>query len=179
MELKNEIPARAFINAQIIMELRDKDIFIESINKVINYPQYKDHLSQIGYQFENQAYIVSLLYCLIVVPKESWDNSAIYDKLASEKPQDLFTLTMDDSHLPRIQKDYSNVEKKLIYRLRNSVSHANYSINDTLEFTFWDMIPNNPKEWEVKIKSNNLMIFLSKVGSILANEGLILNNLNK
>lgn len=66
MSFKSEIPKRAFINAQIIQ-------------KVCNTNNWQDALTSVSleyklesYNFINQAYLVSLMYCLLVVPKEVW-----------------------------------------------------------------------------------------------------------
>lgn len=175
MPYLNEVPARAFINAQIIMEVRNQHDFQEAVRTVINYPAYRDTLGIIGYQFENHAYVLSLLYCLIVVPKELWANldNNIYKTIDRSKLYELFEVITDDANLPRVIQHHPQPSERLIYRLRNSISHANISTNEQMDFSFWDMPPGNQrKEWEVRITAANIMKFLTEIGTILANEGL-------
>src|SRR4030043_339490 len=82
-DLRLEIPARAFLNAQIIQEVRDKSEFKQAIKTVITTGHYKNQ-GLTEYEFQNPAYVVSLLYCLIVVPNELWgvkQKSDIYNEI--------------------------------------------------------------------------------------------------
>ena len=63
-DLKKEIPQRAFINALILQSAEHTGDFRQAMQEITK----KNGLSD--YVYENPAYIVSLLYCLIVVPKE-------------------------------------------------------------------------------------------------------------
>ncbi|MBU2538968.1 MAG: hypothetical protein KKH22_11075 [Proteobacteria bacterium] len=167
--LRHEIPARSFINAQIIQAARSTNDFKAAIQNVLSLPLYsKQGLNE--YQFENPAYIASLLYCLIVVPKELWaktKDSKIYREIEKHDPQKFFQVTKSSA------KDEEFPVFHFIRHIRNAVSHANYSIDINLTFTFWDMPQGkSDAEWEVVVEANNLMNFLSLVGSTLANEGL-------
>lgn len=166
---RHEIPARAFINAQIIQEARSTSGFENAIKKVLSMDIYKSQ-GLVEYQFENSAYVASLLYCLIVIPKEIWastENSSIYDNIAKYNPLSFFKIGKES------EKDRNKPIYRLIHRLRNAVSHANFSIDNDMNFMFWDMPPGKAEtEWEGIIDANSLMKFLSLVGSALANEGL-------
>lgn len=70
MNLRDEIPPRAFINAEIMQQIRDTATFTNAIKKICRKYNIPD------YQFENPAYIISLLYCLIVIPKEQFLKNA-------------------------------------------------------------------------------------------------------
>lgn len=172
MNLRHEIPARAFINAQIIREARNTPDFQKSIQKVISSPQYNAQGLD-GYQYENPAYVASLLYCLIVVPKELWANpisdDSLYAQIEEHCPKDLFHTIIAASE----NKKGLSPTRLVIYHLRNAVAHARYSVDSNMRFIFWDQkSESSPIYWKAEIASDKLMIFLSKVGTILANEGL-------
>ncbi len=172
MDLQHEIPKRAFINAQIIQEARDKPDFIRSIKKVISSPQCSTQ-GLAEYQYENPAYIASLLYCLIVVPKELWanpkNNDSLYARIEEHHPENLFRTVIHDNE----NKMGLTPTRLVIYHLRNAVAHARYSVDNHMGFTFWDQkCEHCPPYWKVEIDPDKLMTFLSEIGAILANEGL-------
>ena len=166
--LRFEIPARAFINAQIIQNVRKTPDFLSAVNSVVDI--YKQQGLE-EYQFENPAYVASLLYCLIVVPKELWacsPDSPIYDEIRKLNIVPLFRINITS---PKFDSDPAF---GLILCLRNSVAHANYSVDSDMNFTFWNTPSSKKKDktWEAFISAQSLMDFLSKVGSLLANKGL-------
>jgi len=172
MDLRHEIPARAFINAQIIQEARDTPDFVRSIQKVISSPQYSvQGLAE--YQYENPAHVASLLYCLIVVPRELRANprssDSLYTRIEEHQPEGLFLTIKPDNENKRCW----HPTRLFINHLRNAVAHARYSVDSNMRFTFWDQKNEKaPIDWKVEIDADKLMIFLSKIGAILANEGL-------
>ena len=155
-----EIPKRAFINSQILQLAAGTQAFNACINSV------KSQYGLPSYEFMNQAYIVSLLYCLIVVPKELWlkNEHPIYKDL-SEKYffQEYFNILNGT--------DLANNEwNRFINHLRNSVSHAHFTIDENLNFTFWDCYGEKGLEnYRVSSSSANLMKFISEIGSLIAN----------
>ena len=56
-------------------------------------------------------------------------------------------------------------------RMRNSIAHVNYEVNESMMFTFRDRDPRSEPEGglEMTIGRNKLMEFLSKFGADLAN----------
>lgn len=161
-DLRLEIPAHAFLNAQIIQEVRDKSEFKQAIKTVITTGHYKNQ-GLTEYEFQNTAYVVSLLYCLIVVPKELWGEkkkSDIYNEIEKEDVLKLFNIKSAE------QSDKSAFS--LIRHLRNAVSHADFNIDSNFSFTFRD----DDSKWGATIGINDLMKFLSIAGRILANHGL-------
>ena len=168
MDLRHEIPARAFINAQIIQEAIKSDALSASVQTVLKMPFYKN-TGLSSYQFQNQAYIVSLLYCLIVVPKEVWGRNQadpLYEAIRDENIVPKFTILIANNNWNNKPHYW------LIHYLRNSIAHANYSVNDKMQFTFWNEPSGGEPNWKVSIDSDGLMDFISKVGSLLANIGL-------
>lgn len=87
-------------------------------------------LGDMNYRLLNTAVLMMAAYLYFVYPKE---------KL---KEIDLTNVSIDDFDI--IEQESVHDKEKLIRRIRNSVSHANYSIaNDRITFTDFD--PQNKK----------------------------------
>ena len=116
------------------------------------------------YEFMNPAYIASLLYCLLVVPRQlfvegkedSWDVQVPFGTISSQ-----FTIK---TAAPKILQKSS----QFIRKLRNAVAHARFEVDENLMFVFYDGPP-GVVDFEVQASADNLMNFLSVVGSKLAN----------
>ena len=159
-DFRLQIPQFAFINAQIIQEI------IPSIReRVINIAYRLYPVLGNSYEFQNPAYIVSLLYCLLVVPQEIWLTSKAAPELnkflSDFKPENYFELN-------DVKQNDKN-QLKFIRRLRNSIAHARFSINNDYSFEFQDCKPGKPIDFKISISVINLMKFLSEVGAFLAN----------
>lgn len=161
-----EIPKRAYLNAEIVQNMRQGLTLDNSIKLIEDKYNLKD------YVFMNQAYIVSLLYSLIVVPKEVWQSNNASDR--SKKIRDRINIELSEFNLDKYFEINTNKNHEanelinIIIKLRNAISHVNYSFDSNLNFEFWDMY-NGQINFEAKITSNNLMKFLTIVGSVLAN----------
>jgi len=160
--LAEEIPQRAFINAQVIQLLHDSAPFQEAVSAV------SGHYGLRNYEFMNPAYVVSLLYCLLVVPRqlfvegaeEVWNSQVPASAMSS-----YFVVNRDDQRVIESSSAF-------LRRLRNSVSHARFEIGEDLQFVFRDInIRKHPRkvDFEVEASAANLMRFLSDIGSKLAN----------
>jgi hypothetical protein len=115
----------------------------------------------------NSAYLVSLLYCLIVVPRELWlkdtENPSIAN-LDSSSVLGLFSITIRP-----IKFDASPV-LALLRHLRNALAHARFSIDKSGNFIFWDQEnERSPRNFQAAISTQDLEAFLSSVGATLAN----------
>lgn len=169
-DLKKEIPQRAFINAEILQIAESTGNFRQAMQEITQKYGLSD------YVYKNPAYIVSLLYCLIVVPKEIFVDENDLDRNTTIRGQEIagfFTFKIDEkNHEGKIAKDDSF---QLLRRIRNSLAHVNYEVDENMTFTFRDRPSSKknqpPKPWtfEATIDRNNLMEFISKAGSILAN----------
>jgi hypothetical protein len=169
-DLKKEIPQQAFINAEILQIAESTGNFHQAMQEITQ----KYGLS--GYVYKNPAYIVSLLYCLIVVPKEIFaegNEEAINRRIAAREMASLFTFKIDEPKFDRARNKElrtASDDAFLIRRIRNSLAHVNYEVDESMTFTFRDKFPNSTRwEFEVTIGRDNLMKFLSKLGADLAN----------
>ena len=158
-DLREEIPQRAYINAEILQLATDTPAFRESINIV----KGKYRLQE--YDFMNPAYIISLLYCLLVVPREIWlkngSNRIIYSEVGKCDSIRNFTII--------IPENYNGLSvDEFLKHMRNSISHARFSIDQEMVFTFSDQF-NNKESFMASISAKDLMKFISEIGAILAN----------
>jgi hypothetical protein len=160
---RQEIPSWAFINAQIIQKAVRTGALVSSVRIV--EAGYKMKPGSLAYARE--AHLVSLLYCLIVVPKEVWllsQNHSVYGNIEKEWLLSLFTIQLPGHRFPTHPVYY------LIYHLRNAVAHAHFSIEDDGRFAFWDREDASLEPYfRASIYVDGVQDFLSKVGALLAN----------
>jgi len=153
---KVRIPQMAYMNAQVLHDAHARGLISESEQRVA------DSYGIPSYRVRNPAHVVSLLYCLIVVPKELWDppaNHQIYGRLEIHKPLDLF----DIDHWDRSSNNHPI--RDFIKHLRNAVAHANFDVCEDEDcYVFRDR-----GNFTVSISGENLGKFLSTVGAELAN----------
>ena len=157
--LAAEIPQRAFINAQIIQLVHGSVAFQSAAHEVSSGYGIRD------YQFmNNPAYVASLLYCLLVVPRQLFveGNEIFWD--SQVPPATIGSHFVIKTAAPEILEKSS----QFLRRLRNSVAHARFEVDEDLMFVFRDG-RNNVVDFEVQAPADRLMAFLSDVGSKLAN----------
>jgi len=168
VDLRSQIARSAYINAQILDIAEQLPIFRECVKTVLRKqgcePKTIAHYTLKG----AAAYWVSLLYCLIVVPKEVFgldENDCVYQAPELRQGLGLFEITKKTPKFDTHPTFY------LIYHLRNSLSHANFSIwQETDAFEFRDRPRLGAQDnFCATITSQNLGRFLSDVGRLLAN----------
>lgn len=158
-DFRSLIPQSAFINAQVIQDAMAEG----DLERIMS--RWARHYKIPFWTLMNPAHVASLLYCLIVVPKEVWNpssNDDFYKLLDTHKPLDLFTVKkwMPPSNEHPIQD--------FLRHLRNASSHARFSVNAEQDFEFWDE-SRSSENFRVSITRDNLAKFLSIVGAQLAN----------
>ena len=156
-----QIPACAFYNMQVLYEATDSGDLKGSIHK------WSQRCGIPDLSIMNPACVASLLYCLIVVPKEVWDvpsEASLYSDLEREKPFALFHFTTGQQ--PRNREHC----RTFLRRLRNAVAHVRFKVAANWSFEFWDKPPRAREvDFRVSIGRDNLARFLSVVGARLAN----------
>lgn len=157
-DFRAEIPTRSFINALIIEEAVKTKSFQDCVRSTLS----KVRLPIREYQFVNPAHLVGLLYCLVVVPKEIWllpQNHILYRKLKEAGLLELFDFPIRDITFDSDPVYY------LIHRLRNAVAHANFSIDESQAFEFWDTTAKGKTpHWKASVSSANLLQFVTWLG---------------
>lgn len=156
MNFRDEIPQRAYINAQIIQLAEKQEAFARCTQEVCESYGIK------SYRVTNPAHAAGLLYCLVVVPRELWRSQNLLERVKALEPQKLFKIIVSP-----LSKDPID---GFIRHLRNAVAHADFSVTKDGVFTFRDRRNrDNPPKFEAEISSENLAIFLSSVGAEMAN----------
>ncbi len=163
IDRRTEIPTWAFINAQIIQDADRSGALAPSIKRI----EDAYHVPRGSLRIINSAYAVSLLYCLVVVPKELWLRNELPSNRTALNPA-LF-LRLVSITLPSRQFDRDPV-LGVLRHLRNALSHVRFEIGDNGDFTFWDQSSDNSaRTFSATITRPNLEEFLSIVGAALAN----------
>lgn len=157
-DYRNEIPVRAFVNALIVDELLLEPAFDAATRRALA----KVGVPDAQYQFKNPAYLVGLLYSLVVVPKEVWIGSEHHPLFAGRVATSLYDL-FDVELCP--PKHVGSVHY-LLTSLRNAIAHANFSVNESQGFVFWDQRRDTAVHWRVSVDNGALMQFISMFGHL-------------
>jgi HEPN pEK499 p136 len=160
---RSEVPVWAFLNAQIVQEaFRSGDL-----TKAIWRIEESYGLPPNSLPIINLAHVVSLLYCLIVVPKELWATDKLPAALSKINANWLFGLTSITVKSPNFDQDPVS---RFFRHLRNAIAHVRFEINARGDFTFWDQKnANSTQNFRAAFTQTNLEQFLSTVGPALAN----------
>jgi hypothetical protein len=160
---RSEVPVWAFLNMQIVQEaVRSGDL-----DRAVRKIEERYELSPNSLRVINLAYVLSLLYCLVVVPKEIWAGSRLPDALAGIDADWLMSLVRIEIRSPDFDKE---PVRKLIQHLRNALAHVRFEVNGEGDFTFWDQKNDQaPANFRATFTQNTLEQFISKVGAPLAN----------
>jgi hypothetical protein len=160
--LADGIPQWAFLNAQVTQSVRGSPAFQEAVQKVAG------GYGITGYTFINPAYVASLLYCLLVVPKELFPKKIRASFNIEARPRSVSSYFVINTPPTDITKCSTDVE--FLRRLRNSVAHARFEVHEDSTFVFRDRPKNDkPDNFEVHASVKKLEAFLSDVGAELAN----------
>jgi cytochrome c biogenesis factor len=159
-----EIPSLAYINAQVLQNAHYSGQLSTSYKLVEQ--NYK--LPVNSFNIMNPAYMLSLLYCLILVPKELWAKDKIADSIAKLDTKHTLDLFSVKTKSPQF---HTTPMLALLRHLRNALAHVRFSVDESSDtITFWDQeTDKSTRHFEASISMNNLEIFLSHFGAELAN----------
>jgi hypothetical protein len=162
---RNNIPLWTWLNGQFLFQFQEQ-LEINPNKTISNF--FNDFCAEPFqgskkcdfYQTKNQGTIVILLYGLMVIPKEIWEKNQTNfpfntrQKFVFNRPTDLNIGTLNFLRL-----------------LRNSIAHANFSLDIAKElWTFWNIKNDNVKNFEVSIKHIDLGHFTAEVGKYYLND---------
>lgn len=177
-DMRLQIATTAMLNYHIIARASQRPEFHACTKAVLN--QFSASAETVAsYNIAGSAaHYVSLLYCLILVPKELYvwpENHEFYKDPAVQEVVRLFKTTIgngDDARQDEteVAKCRRNPGYYLMRRLRNSLAHANFSIwAETKTFEFRDRGANAASDdFVATINTYDLVQFLSTVGSRIA-----------
>ena len=166
--MNEKIPAIAYIEAQILHRASGQGLLAPSVRAVET--EYGLNPGSLGSGIFLETRIISLLYSLIVVPKEFWSLSKehpIYSQIEDRWSLDKVNIKTDQSH-------WKEPVYRFIHHLRNAMAHANFEFKSG-NFEFWDQYKNKPETYRASLSTEVMQQFLETVGSLLAN----LKNENK
>jgi len=112
-----------------------------------------------------EVHVAGLLYCLIVVPKESWcleEANPIYEEIGKR-----WSLERAEILISR-RRELGNVYQ-FIRHLRNAIGHGNFEFRDQGAFEFWDCDPRSGVEtYRARLSKEALEEFLETAGRLMA-----------
>lgn len=160
---REEIPQWTWYNGQFLFQF-DEELKTnpnQTISEFFsNFLTSQGMQNQNFYHTKNQGTVILLMYGLLVIPKEIWEKSTTNFQFMTRNKFEVKTPTID-----------GNLDTLNFLRLlRNSLSHANFSI-DVLNgrLTFWNN-NNGTKNFEAVISYGDLGEFLAEVGKYYVNE---------
>lgn len=165
IDLREHIPTWAIINHLILERAVHTNEYRQCVGRVEETLQLRQ--GALAGKYINSAHTVSLLYCLIVVPKEVWlpqPDHSIYAAIAGKRLHDLFTFEVVNDRFHEHPAYY------LIHHLRNAVAHAHFWLNDVQVLCFWDQkTQTSPPHFRASTSLDRLGQFLAEIGKMFDN----------
>ena len=159
--MNEKIPAMAYLEAQILHYACSEGLLAPSVRSI--EIKYGMHPGSFGSGIFLKTRILSLLYLLIVVPKEFWslsENHPIYDQIKKSWSLETVKINLDKNH-------GKEPIYKFIHHLRNAIAHANFEFKSG-NFEFWDQYKNKPEIYRAKLSTQEMQQFLEVVGALMA-----------
>jgi hypothetical protein len=166
-DVRMEIPAWATLGHEIIRVAEERTDTERAKAEILSRPEYSQSgITPSSFRLDTQpAQIASLLYCLVVVPKEILDypkDHFLFRRLDRLSLKDVFQIS---TYPPGFEEAPSYW---LIRVLRNSVAHVLYEF-DRFPYGTMHFWTNQPPLWEASISFQGLSKFFSTFGKELAN----------
>lgn len=161
MQMRNEIPRWGWYNGMFLINFSDalENKGIQDINSF--YDSFKKkYLNDIDFPIKNQGLTISLLYMLLVVPREMWENQQANGTQFPFTTRNLF----------ETEKGSDFDTWNFVRCMRNSVSHANFDMNNQGKYTFYNIQQNGNVNFKVKIMHSDLFKFITEIGKYYINE---------
>ena len=160
---REEIPQWIWYNGQFLFQFDEQ---LKKNPKMTISSFFSDFLTNQGlqnlniYHTKNQGTVILLLYGLLVIPREIW-----------EKNSTSFQFTTRNKFSVKPPTDTNLDTLNFLRLLRNSLAHANFSVDTTnARLTFWNNHNNGIKNFVVEISYGDLGEFISEVGKYYVNE---------
>jgi hypothetical protein len=156
-----KIPALAYIEAQILDRASTQGLLAPVVRSVEAENGFQ--LGILGSGVFLQTRIVSLLYSLIVVPKEYWglgQDHQIYGQIKNSWSLELVSISVNT-------RRWQDPVYGFVHHLRNAMAHANFEFHGG-DFEFWDQHSNKPETYRATLSTEAMQKFLNIVGRQLA-----------
>lgn len=160
--MRDEIPQWCWYNGMLLFALAD---YLETEpNKSVRnfFDDFKaaHQLQNIQFNIKNQGLLISLLYGLLVVPKEMWEPKGTKTNFVFNT-RNQFTTT---SSAPFSTDEFLRL-------LRNAVAHANFEVDiEKAIYRFWNTNPRGERTFEVTVTHGGLGEFIGEVGKYFINQ---------
>jgi hypothetical protein len=163
---RDKIPKFAFVEAQVIHRAVRANALERSVREVES--DYGLRPGSLGHGVFLECRVVSLLYCLILVPKEVWARGSgheLYERISNQ-------WTIDPGMISQHRPDFwESPTYHFIHHLRNALAHARFDFTNW-RFDFWDQLPSEKSpSFRASLQLDDLQSFLEIVGALLANLG--------
>ncbi|QOJ29812.1 MAG: hypothetical protein HRU80_13400 [Ignavibacteriales bacterium] len=159
---RDEIPQWTWYNGQFLFQFDEQlrknpsQTVFEFYN---NFLSSQELLNLNIYHTKNQGTVILLLYGLLVVPKEIW-----------EKSYTSFNFTTRNKFHINTSPNDNITTLDFLRLLRNSLAHANFSIDvEHAKLKFWN-IKNGLVNFEVEISYGDLGEFIAEIGKYYIND---------
>jgi hypothetical protein len=163
-DYETDLPAMAFVEHQILAQAIAQNALAPAARAIERRYGVKEGYFGSGIFFQTR--VVSLLYCLIVIPREIWDIKG--DHSALENVSRNWNINCIQILNGESGKNLNH--SSFVRRLRNAISHAKFRFEKNGDFVFWDQNPRkSDPEFRARINKSDMEGFLSTVGAIFAN----------
>ena len=159
--MDERIPAVAYIAAQMLHRASAEGLLLPSVRSV--EAEYGLKPGSLGGGIFLQTRTISLLYSLILIPKEFWclgEKDPVYERISAAWSLKVINIKTDRSN-------WQDPIYRFIHHLRNALAHANFFFEGS-NFEFWDE-HNNQEKYRAALSISSVQQFLEVVGSIMAN----------
>jgi hypothetical protein len=161
-DLRLDLPARAYVNAQILALVERGATLLEAKKHLfLTNPLYRDHDFDVyGWTLQDTSQVLGLLYCTVVVPREILNlpaNHTLYRELESTE-----LLTFFDIRTPTPCDAFA-----LVQGLRHSAAHALFEIaveKAEVFCRFW----NDRQDFDVRVSEPALRKAVEFIGARLS-----------
>ena len=160
--MNEKVTKSAYIEAQILFRAGTQNLLAPAVQLV--EAEYGLQKGSLGNGVFTETRILSLLYTLIVVPKEFWSldkDHPVYGQINKSWPLTKVNIIKDQSH-------FADPVYKFVHHLRNAIAHAHFEFKDD-DFEFWDQRKNKPEAYRAKLPMKEMLRFLDIVGALFAN----------
>ncbi|MFH1777492.1 MAG: HEPN family nuclease [Candidatus Omnitrophota bacterium] len=160
--MNEKITGIAYIEAQILHQASAQGLLSPAVRSI--EAEYGLQHGSLGSGVFLETRIISLLYSLIVVPKEFWKlskNHPVYTRIKESWSLESVNIIVDKSH-------WEEPIYRFMHHLRNAIAHANFEFKSG-DFEFWDQYRDKPETYRARLSTQVIQGFLEVVGSLLAN----------
>jgi hypothetical protein len=159
--MKNEIARWGWYNGLFMHEFQELlEVNPSATIQAFHTDFRKDFLNGIEFPLKNQGLVISMLYMVLVIPRELWEKEKIETNFKFNT-KNHFTFIIPEN-------DIDNWD--FLSMMRNAISHANFDMTDDGIYSFWNISSDKNINFKVTICHCKLFEFINEVGKYYINE---------